>query len=151
MAIVDYSAPAIPEKVIGKAQEDGTYRRVSNGQTNGNGAPRPRVKVWGNVGYFNKGRFISTPLGIAIDTMEPGDTSGSNAEVVAVLKLRNKLLATFQKIGAGLGSGEHQDLSNIVFRIQRVREDADTSEEMEEFDIDLMDLFMPAPKQEAAE
>lgn len=147
MSIVDYSAPQVPAEKVAAA--NGSYRRPN---VNANGVVRPKAKSWANIGIVNKaGKVVTIAQGIAIDTMEPSDTSGSNAEIVADRKEGNKLLLALQRICAQMEPGTRFRPNNIVVELYRVKEDVDGSVEVD--DGDFMELLTgpQVPVQEAAE
>lgn len=89
------------------------------------GSARPQAQVWMNVGYNAKAtnadgheeeRFISLPLGIALDTMEPRTIpNGNNRDYANMIAAQNHLLETLQKASEGLEPGE---VKNVQLEIQ---------------------------------
>jgi hypothetical protein len=141
--IVDYSIPQVPERT---ASENGSYRRPN---VNAQGVIRPKAKVWANIGIRKNGKVVTIAQGIAIDTMEPADTSGGNMEIVADRKEGNRILLTLQRIGSQMESGTRFVPNNLVVELYRVKEDVDS--EIESDDVDLMELLTGPQIQQAAE
>jgi len=109
---------------------------------------RPRAKVWGNWGYSINGNFVPLPLGTPIDTMEPASVTGQNPEAVKRNTAKNELLATLQKIGAGMKPGEEKILSNLEFRLRRVNEDLEIVKTENEFSVDDLMALLTTPAAE---
>lgn len=89
------------------------------------GAPakedRPKAQFWLNVGYESgvvlegedKPRFISLPMGIPLDSMEPAKTNGQNQVWLKQQHARNDLLEQLLEKAASLAPGE-----TAVFNLQ---------------------------------
>lgn len=107
-------------------------RDMSNSNaSNGNDrADMPKADVWMNVGYEADDvdsdgnavvRFIGTPLGIAVDTQSPIDTSKTrSAELAKLQTYQNKLLADLQEEAKTLEPGEER-IVNLQVQIRRVK------------------------------
>lgn len=95
---------------------------------------RPQADVWMNVGYSvevddtsqgaKKGdkvqKFIGVPLGIALDTQRPIDTSKTrSAELMEIQTHQNKLLEDLQEFAQSLKPGEEQ-IINLQVQVRRV-------------------------------
>lgn len=90
---------------------------------------RPAAQVWMNVGYYRddvdaEGNpiqvFVGVPLGIALDTQKPIDTSKTrSANLLKVQTEQNKLLASLQKAVEQLAPGEETTV-NLTVQLRRV-------------------------------
>lgn len=144
MGILDFTAPAAT------AQARSSNRR--NGPRNGprldaNGQPLPESKLWLNFGYTKNDKFISLPLGLAIDTMEPQVARGQNVEFNKQVAAQNGLLKALQDAGFKLEPGETQTVV-LECQLRRVNEKMEIADEDNEFAIDFSALVA---KTEAAE
>ena len=120
---------AIFDELEARAANATTAKR---GQTQRNGDARPAAKQWLNVGYEDgEGKFISLPLGLAIDTMEPAEEKGSSIEWLEFVAARNELLAEMQKKGDQLAEGQELDLPLIV-RLRKVNNKVEVDAETRE-------------------
>lgn len=97
---------------------------------------RPRALMWINIGYSvdveitdtngNKSvetQFISLPVGLPVDTMEPVKTNSSNATFAAMQAAKNELLKSIIAAGQGMQPGEAQ-LVNLQVQLRRVNEES---------------------------
>lgn len=112
MAIVNGSAPQANVRTV----------RPMFGQPAA--AERPKAKVWLNTGYEANGKFVTLPFGQPLDTMEPIDIRGHNADYIKFSQARNAFLTALQEIGDSLQPGEEVVIDNISIRIRRVLDDA---------------------------
>jgi hypothetical protein len=106
------------------------YARKLSDETSDNREPLPKADVWMNVGYeaddVNSDgeevkRFIGTPLGIAIDTQSPIDTSNTrSADLAKVQTYQNQLLADLQAEAQSLAPGEER-IVNLQVQMRRVK------------------------------
>lgn len=91
---------------------------------------RPQADVWMNVGYETTvvgedgeplDIFIGTPLGIALDTQKPIDTSKTRSTNLLKTQMKqNALLAQLQEAANELAPGEEVTL-NLVVQMRRVK------------------------------
>lgn len=107
-------------------------RSFGSGENTTTTEERPSADVWMNVGYAvevpatEEGeeptmRFIGVPLGIALDTQKPIDTSKTrSAELLEVQTFQNKLLEDLQQHAQSLQPGEEQ-IINLQVQIRRVK------------------------------
>lgn len=103
------------------------------GDKNNNSAvdDRPKAQYWLNVGYEapnilegeEKARFISLPVGIPLDTMEPAKVSGQNQVWLQQQAARNDLLEQLMEQAQSLAPGETKVLT-IQIELRHVAEDA---------------------------
>lgn len=108
----------------------GRSRAASNSDTNTTDT-RPKVHVWVNIGYMQdieggEPVFVSLPTGIALDTMKPVSTKGSNQEFVDFQVARNDMLQQFHEIAEQLQPGEDtifQAEGGLAIQIRRVQEE----------------------------
>ena len=141
MGILDFTAPAQSSN-----QSRSTSRR--NGpRLDANGQPLPESKLWLNLGYTKNDKFISLPLGLAIDTMEPQVARGQNVEFNKQVAAQNGLLKALQDAGFKLEPGETQTIV-LECQLRRVNEKMEIADEDNEFAIDFSALV---GKPEAAE
>lgn len=127
-------------------------RRMPFGNLNNNtGAnePRPKAKLWLNIGYEVAGKFINTPMGLAIDTMELADVRGQNVEWVKQRTAQNDLVKQMQKLGMSLQPGEERIIFQQAMpggitwsvRLRRVNEELAVAQNENEFAVDFASLF----------
>ena len=73
-------------------------------------------------------RFVSLPVGIPLDTMEPLPTNSRNADFAAFQAARNNLHDQFMAVAAKLQPGEEKIIglgdSGLALQIRRVNEEA---------------------------
>lgn len=105
---------------------------TSTRRTAGN-PDQPKAQVWMNVGYEKNGKFISIPLGLPVDTMEPVDAKGQNEEWLKQQLARNALLKAIQEKGDELEPGQEIKLNMLEIRIRRINDDKEISSEENEF------------------
>jgi hypothetical protein len=98
---------------------------------------RKQSKVWLNIGFKHtymdddgneQETFISTPVGLPIDTMTARKVSGNNANFREIVKAGNSLLESLQQLGMSLDGGEARVVEGLQIQIQRVREEDDAVE-----------------------
>lgn len=103
MAVIDFSHLNAPQ--------NNTNNRANGAQT----SDKPISQLWLHFGYQfddvsedgeTKTVFITTPYGLAIDTMRDTDTSGQNEDSVSKQFARNDLLKQLQDLGGELKPGE---------------------------------------------
>lgn len=104
---------------------------------------RPKAKTWLNVGYESNGKFVTLPLGMPLDTMEPSKISGQNEEWIKQMTAGNALLKALQELGDSLVPGAEQEI-NLVVKIRRVNEERTVKPEDNEFSIDFNTLIPKA-------
>lgn len=80
----------------------------------------PQAMVWLNVGYEANGRFVSLPIGIPLDTMNPAPETGNNADWVNFRKAQNKLLKFLLDTAAGLQPGGDELIEGLQLQVRRV-------------------------------
>ncbi len=89
---------------------------------------QPKAQLWLNIGYDvpaptaedpNATKFVSLPVGIPLDTMEPIKVNGQNADYNKFVDARNQLLASLIAGSASLAPGE-DDLVNLSIQVRRV-------------------------------
>jgi hypothetical protein len=106
------------------------YARKLSNETSESREPLPKADVWMNVGYEAEDvnsdgetvtRFIGTPLGIAIDTQSPIDTSNTRSpDLAKVQTYQNQLLADLQAEANSLAPGEER-IVNLQVQMRRVK------------------------------
>ena len=141
MGILDFTAPAAT------AQTTARQGRRTGPRLDANGQPLPESKLWLNLGYTKNDKFISLPLGLAIDTMEPQVARGQNVEFNKQVAAQNGLLKALQDAGFKLEPGETQTIV-LECQLRRVNEKMEIADEDNEFAIDFSALV---GKPEAAE
>ena len=141
MGILDFTAPAAT------AQTTARQGRRTGPRLDANGQPLPESKLWLNLGYTKNDKFISLPLGLAIDTMEPQVARGQNVEFNKQVAAQNGLLKALQDAGFKLEPGETQTVV-LECQLRRVNEKMEIADEDNEFAIDFSALV---GKPEAAE
>lgn len=141
MGILDFTAPAAT------AQNTSRQGRRNGPRLDANGQPLPESKLWLNFGYTKNDKFISLPLGLAIDTMEPQVARGQNVEFNKQVAAQNGLLKALQDAGFKLEPGETQTIV-LECQLRRVNEKMEIADEDNEFAIDFSALVA---KPEAAE
>lgn len=141
MGILDFTAPAAT------AQTSARQGRRNGPRLDANGQPLPESKLWLNLGYTKNDKFISLPLGLAIDTMEPQVARGQNVEFNKQVAAQNGLLKALQDAGFKLEPGETQTIV-LECQLRRVNEKMEIADEDNEFAIDFAALV---GKPEAAE
>ena len=139
MSVLDFSAPNAPAANAAPAGR----RAFGATRTDANGQPLPRAKLWLNVGYDTGDRVITTPLGLAIDTMQPSQVRGQNQDYVEAMAAGNDLLEMLQKLGFSMEPGERRELTLKVF-LQRVNEDIVVEKSANRFGFDPSMLTAPA-------
>lgn len=87
-------------------------------------AKREEAEVYANIGYSSvdsngEVTFISTPIGVAIDTQKPARKMGSNENMHQIVDCKNSLLEQLQAIGANLKPGESIVLDQLCIEIRR--------------------------------
>lgn len=100
----------------------------NNGSSASGRQDLPKAQFWLNVGYYcdapttedpQAQRFVSLPVGIALDTMEPVRISGQNRDFNAFQSARNELhqliLAEAEKLEPG-----QDEILNLQIQIRRV-------------------------------
>lgn len=91
----------------------------------------PSADVWMNVGYevsvpsedgkSTETRFISIPVGIALDTQKPIEIKTRSPELADLQAHQNQLLADLQKYAEGLQPGE-ETLVALQIQLRRVKD-----------------------------
>lgn len=84
------------------------------------GEQREQAKVWLNIGYWANDRFVSLPVGIPLDTMQPASEDGQNADWVQYNKARNKLLKWLMSQSEELAPGEAEPIEGLSLQVRRV-------------------------------
>ena len=135
MGILDFTAPA--------AQTARISNRRGGPRLDANGQPLPESKLWLNFGYTKNDKFISLPLGLAVDTMEPMVARGQNVEFNKQVAAQNGLLKAIQDAGFKLEPGETQTIV-LECQLRRVNEKMEIADEDNEFAIDFSALVAPA-------
>ena len=97
---------------------------------------RPKANLWLNIGYSVEvdtaegveQRFVSLPVGIPLDTMEPLPTNSRNADFAAFQAARNNLHDQFMAVAAKLQPGEEKIIglgdSGLALQIRRVNQES---------------------------
>lgn len=142
MGILDFTAPT------SSAQTSARQGRRNGPRLDANGQPLPESKLWLNFGYTKNDKFISLPLGLAIDTMEPQVARGQNVEFNKQIAAQNALLKALQDAGFKLEPGETHTVV-LECQLRRVNEKMEIDPEDNEFAIDFSSLM--GTKTEAAE
>jgi hypothetical protein len=96
--------------------------------TTATGDKRPQPKVWMNVGYFSddvdpetgEKMFVSVPLGIGVDTMDPAKKRGRNEQYNQLVDAKNELLEMIQKFAGTLDPGQDEMLLDLQVQVRRV-------------------------------
>ena len=102
---------------------------------NGSKADQPKAKVWMNIGYVQpvtvktegsddehiEHRFISIPVGIPLDTMEPKAVVGNSDDFRALTSAQNNLLEMLQKAAEQLAPGQ-EEIVNLQIQMRRVKD-----------------------------
>lgn len=155
MSLIDFS----------KNQTPAPAARTANGRqrpVDANGNPLPQAKLWLNWGYLIADRFISLPLGLPVDTMQPRELRGSSQEFLKLVTAQNDLLTSVQNMIETLAPGDEavlmeQTMPNGVVmqvRLRRVMGEV-AVEGPNDFAVDLGSLFSGAkitnPANERAE
>lgn len=90
---------------------------------------RPQAKFWLNIGYAtgetnNQGNeyFVSTPLGLPVDTQEAHKTNASDPKYAQFLAAKNDLLAQLIALGESLEPGEAR-IVDLQVQLRRVGEE----------------------------
>lgn len=126
------------------AQSNRNSNRSNQGTNN---ADRPASQIWLNVGYEANGKFISLPLGMAIDTMREATISGQNEDFIKQRTAQNDLLKMLQKAGASFVPGQEETLT-LVVKLRRVNETLEISKADNEYGFNFGSLIAPtAPKE----
>ena len=133
MGILDFTAPAA-------ATNTSRSNRRGGPRLDANGQPLPESKLWLNFGYTKNDKFISLPLGLAIDTMEPQVARGQNVEFNKQVAAQNGLLKALQDAGFKLEPGETQTIV-LECQLRRVNEKMEIADEDNEFAIDFSALM----------
>jgi len=90
----------------------------------------PKADVWMNIGYTvdiiaedgtPDTRFVSLPVGIALDTQKPIDIKTRSADLADLQANQNALLTDLQKYAEGLAPGE-ETLINLQIQLRRVKD-----------------------------
>lgn len=131
MGILDFTAPA--------QSTARTSNRRGGSRLDANGQPLPESKLWLNFGYTKNDKFISLPLGLAVDTMEPMVARGHNVEFNKQVAAQNGLLKAIQDAGFKLEPGETQTIV-LEVQLRRVNEKMEIADEDNEFAIDFSAL-----------
>lgn len=110
-----------------------------------NAGTKPKAKVWLNIGYEKNGKFISLPLGMPIDTMEPAKVSGSE-DWCKQQTASNDLLKAFQEYGDQLAPGAEIEIpTTIIMKLRRVKDQVEIVAADNEYGVDLGSLFGGIP------
>jgi hypothetical protein len=124
MAVTDNAArPAFTSRFGQRMALQGVQTTAPTAET-----VREPSKFWLNVGYHAEGadekfQFVSLPLGIALDAVEPFQVRGQNEEFKMFRFAQNDLLAEIRDAAAKLQPGESITL-NLEVQLRRVSEDA---------------------------
>lgn len=155
MSLIDFS----------KNQNAAPAARTAGGRqrpVDANGNPLPQAKLWLNWGYLIADRFISLPLGLPVDTMQPRELRGSSQDFLKLVTAQNDLLTSVQNMIETLAPGDEavlmeQTMPNGVVmqvRLRRVMGEV-AVEGPNDFAVDLGSLFSGAkvhnPANERAE
>jgi hypothetical protein len=98
--------------------------------TTGGRQDLPKADVWMNIGYpvtvaaedgSTETRFVSLPVGIALDTQKPITITTRSPELAELQANQNRLLADLQKYAEGLQPGE-ETLINLSIQLRRVKD-----------------------------
>jgi hypothetical protein len=99
------------------------------------GRRKPDAQTWCNVGYSvvvdevidgktqKVTKFVSLPGGIALDTMDPAQRRGNNADYNAFIDAKNNFMRQMQEAAAALAPGEEKiigDVGGIQIQLRRV-------------------------------
>lgn len=144
MGILDFNTPST------QTQPASTRRMPFGNMTSPN--ERPKAKLWINLGYMQNDRFVNLPIGTPVDTMEPAEVRGQNADWVKFQSARNDLLKALQELGANIEPGQEVDL-NLIVKLRRVNDELAVPTGENEYKTDLSALFAgakPAPVKEIA-
>jgi hypothetical protein len=103
-------------------------------------APRPRSKLWLNVGRTINGEFIS-PLGIALDSLEPQEIRSQSVEFVKKKTAENQLLVALKTLGFSFEPGQVEPIM-LEVQLRRVNEELVVQTVENEFAIEPSSLLM---------
>ena len=94
---------------------------------------KPKAQFWINLGYGveyvdaqgeDQERFISLPMGLALDSMEKVAVNSSNQEYAAMQTARNDLHDQLMAKAQQLNPGEETTV-NLTIQLRRVKDDAE--------------------------
>lgn len=131
MAILDFVAEA--QKNAG----NGAQRPTNN-------SDRPKAKLWLNIGYEVNGKFVNLPVGIPLDTMEPVQARGQNADWVQFQTARNELLKALQAAGDQLEPGAEMVIPTLEIRVRHTASELIVAPEDNAYSADFTGLFANA-------
>lgn len=109
-----------------------------------NESKQPLAQVWLNVGIYiphpNEGEpdiFVSTPVGIPLDTSKILPTASKNEIWAYTQKARNQLRAQLINRGLELKPGEAIPLPKVKVELRRTKDSATLEDEADEVVLDL--------------
>lgn len=94
---------------------------------------KPKAQYWINLGYGveyidaqgeDQSRFISLPMGLALDSMDKVAVNSSNQEYAAMQTARNDLYDQLMAKAQQLNPGEETTV-NLTIQLRRVKDDAE--------------------------
>lgn len=89
---------------------------------------RPASQYWLNIGREagegDNARFVSLPMGVAVDGMKPTPIRGSNEEYNSFTATRNAMLDRVVAICGELEPGEER-IVNLQVQVRRINADVD--------------------------
>lgn len=94
---------------------------------------KPKAQFWINLGYGveyvdaqgeDQERFISLPMGLALDSMDKVAVNSSNQEYAAMQTARNDLHDQLMAKAQQLNPGEETTV-NLTIQLRRVKDDAE--------------------------
>jgi hypothetical protein len=99
-------------------------------------ADRPKSQFWMNIGYTvqvdvqengvttgTESKFVSLPVGIPLDGMQPLPVNSKNEEFAAFQTARNDLLNQLSQVATSLKPGEER-IVNLEIQVRRVSAEA---------------------------
>ncbi len=125
MSIIDQAARRPAAGYQGHFGGGNTDQRPAGGQSR---RDLPQATIWVNVGYTLEGAgkdgedlFISLPVGLPIDTMQPVSESSNNADYANMQQARNALLAQLIEASNAFEAGEERLLPGLQIQMRRVK------------------------------
>lgn len=113
-------------KTFGAAAQQETKGQTNNGSSSQN---RPVANFWLNIGYVAEGagddgedRFVSLPVGIPVDTMEPVSVNSRSDSYREFQSARNDLYEQVMAVAKNLKPGEDKIL-NLQIQLRRIGEE----------------------------
>ncbi len=110
------------------------FNRSSTGSSPSSRSDLPKATSWLNFGYTveiadGETRFVSLPVGIPLDTMEPLTINSRNTEFAQFQAARNDVLTQIKEVAASMKPGEERIIcvdasSGLAVQLRRVNDAA---------------------------